>query len=362
VTDRSSSRQIAKPTMTALSFAVEEFAAEAGANATLIALFQQDTYLHRAADRYTQLAARGATVITACAGDVRLHPSVHHIALEPGEPLAAEWAVLLVSPVLSAFVGGSDALDLDADAPTFEDGRTFTAVLEMDRDAVAAQARRIIDGLAGRMDPEVAAALRAAVEDSLATPRSDAERAVAAATSVLVDRLENSHRALANAVATLHAETDRANRDRLTGLLNRSGLEQWLGGAGDQTPDLPPTGALLVDLDGFKQVNDQHGHTTGDAVLTAVSHAISAAVRPGDVVCRWGGDEFVVLCPGSDIDEMERIGARLLDAIESVSLDGVGVGASIGVQPMSRRPFPLTNADAALYRAKAAGGSQVARN
>ena len=362
MTDRTSRRQIAKPTLTALSFAVEEFAAEAGADATVVALFQQDTYLHQAAGRYTRLAAQGATVVTACAGGVLPTDDVHHVALDPDEPLASEWAVLLVSPLLSAYVGGTDLLDMDPAAPSFEDGRTFSASLEMDRDAVAAHAGRIVDGLTDRLDPQLVASLRAAVDGSLSTPRSEAERAVAAATSVLVDRLEASHRTLASTAAALRAETDRANRDLLTGLLNRSGLEQWLGGAGDQTPDLPPTGALLVDLDGFKQVNDGHGHSVGDAVLQAVASAISAAVRPGDVVCRWGGDEFVVLCPGSDVDEMERIGARLLDAIEGAQVDGVGVGASIGVQPMSRRPFPLDHADAALYRAKAAGGGQVARS
>ena len=362
MTDRSSRRQIAKPTLTALSFAVEEFAFEAGADATVVALFQHDTYLHQSAARYAKLAAQGAVVVTACAGGTQPDSTVHHVQLDAADLLADEWAVLLVSPVLSAYVGGTDTRDLDTGAPSIEDGRTFTASLEMDRDTVAAQASRIVDGLADRLDPEVAESLRTAVDESLSTPRSDAERAVAAATSVLVDRLETSNRVLASTLAALTAETDRANRDLLTGLLNRSGLEQWLGGAGDQTPDLPPTGALLIDLDGFKQVNDGHGHAMGDVVLQAVADAISAAVRPGDVVCRWGGDEFVVLCPGSDEDEMERIGRRLLDAISEVHVDGVGVGASIGVQPMSRRPFPLDDADAALYRAKAAGGGQVARS
>ena len=362
MTDRSSRRQIAKPTLTALSFAVEEFAAAAGPDATVVALFQHDTYLHQAAGRYAKLAAEGALVVTACAGGTAPVGGVHHVVLDADEPLASEWAVLLVSPVLSAYVGGTDTLDLDPAAPTIEDGRSFTASLEMDRDTVAAQASRIIDGLTDRLDADVATSLRRAVEGSLSLPRSDAERAVAAATSVLVDRLESSHRALSSTRAALHAETDRANRDLLTGLLNRSGLEQWLGGAGDQTPDLPPTGALLVDLDGFKQVNDRHGHSVGDAVLQAVADAISNAVRPGDVVCRWGGDEFVVLCPGADVVEMERIGDRLLDAITGATVDGVGVGASIGVQPMSRRPFPLDDADAALYRAKSAGGGQVARS
>jgi diguanylate cyclase (GGDEF)-like protein len=362
VTDHSSRRQIAKPTLTALSHAVEEFAAAAGPDATVVALFQHDTYLHQAAGRYAQLAAGGALVVTACAGGVAPSDGVHHLLLHADEPLASEWAVLLVSPVLSAYVGGTDTLEIDPDAPTIEAGRTFAASLEMDRDTVAAQASRIVDGLADRLDPAVAASLRTAIDESLSTPRSDAERAMAAATSVLVDRLETSNRVLASTLAALTAETDRANRDLLTGLLNRSGLEQWLGGAGDQTPDLPPTGALLIDLDGFKQVNDGHGHAMGDVVLQAVADAISAAVRPGDVVCRWGGDEFVVLCPGSDVVEMERIGGRLLAAIGSAKVDGVGVGASIGVQPMSRRPFPLDDADAALYRAKAAGGGQVARS
>jgi diguanylate cyclase (GGDEF)-like protein len=116
----------------------------------------------------------------------------------------------------------------------------------------------------------------------------------------------------------------------------------------------------LVDLDGFKGVNDRSGHAAGDAVLRAVTAALGGVVRETDTVARLGGDEFAVLAevdPGGS----EALAARLRDAVARIGA-GVGVTASVGVtdvRPGDEGHEVLGRADQAMYRAKGAGGNRV---
>jgi diguanylate cyclase (GGDEF)-like protein len=155
-----------------------------------------------------------------------------------------------------------------------------------------------------------------------------------------------------------------AVHDPLTGLANRTllrdRLEQALarserrGGA---------SGLLFVDLDNFKQVNDEYGHATGDAVLVELGKRLQKAVRPTDTVARLGGDEFVVVC--EDLDEATAIalGRRLHQALEQpLFIEGIEhtLSASIGIALGRTDPDGLLgNADAAVYRAKAHGRGRV---
>jgi diguanylate cyclase (GGDEF)-like protein len=130
---------------------------------------------------------------------------------------------------------------------------------------------------------------------------------------------------------------------------------------------------LMIDLDHFKRINDTYGHLTGDDVLAAVAVAISGAVRQGDTVGRFGGEEFVVLLPGIGradvlgIAERVRVAVGELNVVISTGGGTIRVGGlsvSIGV---ARFPDAgpalddvLRSADAALYRAKDAGRNRVA--
>lgn len=127
---------------------------------------------------------------------------------------------------------------------------------------------------------------------------------------------------------------------------------------------------LLIDLDDFKDVNDEHGHQVGDAVLQWLAGLLQNAVRLTDVPCRYGGDEFVVLLPEATTKAAQRIAERLKAAIETHTFDFEGehvhVTASIGVAGVvcdSGEPVPdlVAAADAALYEAKTrAGKGQIA--
>lgn len=149
-----------------------------------------------------------------------------------------------------------------------------------------------------------------------------------------------------------------AETDPLTGLLNRQGLQSFATSE-SVTSHVHGDGCAIffLDLDGFKEINDQLGHAAGDQVLVAVGRAISAAARDGDVVGRPGGDEFVLICPGLGDDQSAgTLAGRLTDAIGAIA-DPAPVGASIGIsvtKPGSDFDFDhsLSSADAAMYSAK----------
>ena len=150
--------------------------------------------------------------------------------------------------------------------------------------------------------------------------------------------------------------------DHVTGLRNRRAFEQHL----DRGVAEGHEGAVLfIDLDGFKEINDGHGHETGDTVLRTVADRLTAASRDTDVIARLAGDEFVVLSPGTPTAGAEVLAARLIDAIAApieTPAGVVGVTASCGVVDLlsGRRPKQVLDAaDAAMYRAKKAGRNRV---
>jgi diguanylate cyclase (GGDEF)-like protein/PAS domain S-box-containing protein len=170
---------------------------------------------------------------------------------------------------------------------------------------------------------------------------------------------------LATALARLRSEERtryEALHDPLTGLANRTLLRDRLHHALARR-DRGATAALFVDLDNFKQVNDAHGHATGDTVLVEIARRLHTAVRPGDTIARLGGDEFVAVCEGIDEEAALAVGQRLHDAIQLPLTAGGAehrLTASIGIALGDRDPDALlADADAATYRAKAAGRGRI---
>lgn len=158
----------------------------------------------------------------------------------------------------------------------------------------------------------------------------------------------------------------RALHDPLTGLPNRllltDRIEQALARS-DRTDHAVVV--MFLDLDLFKVVNDSLGHHAGDALLVEVSRRLQSAVRAGDTLARFGGDEFVVVCENVAPAEVTPVGQRIADALRtpfSSHRQHVTVSASIGVAvatPVSDAQTLLRDADIAMYRAKEAGRNQV---
>ncbi|MFR1640265.1 MAG: GGDEF domain-containing protein [Eggerthellaceae bacterium] len=156
---------------------------------------------------------------------------------------------------------------------------------------------------------------------------------------------------------------DQAQRDALTGLLNRQTASRQLPEAFASTVKEGRTGAfVIVDLDDFKLVNDLHGHLCGDRVLSGIGQHLRAAFRKNDVICRWGGDEFIIYCDDISHDDIaRRVRALCDDRWETDAAPGkaiaLTVSAGIAMVPEHGTRFTAVyeRADAALYQAKAEG-------
>jgi len=180
--------------------------------------------------------------------------------------------------------------------------------------------------------------------------------------------LLDATRTLQGAVRDLSTELDEvgqlARRDRLTGCWNRRGFEEIVDGeiARMRRHDNTLT-VLLLDIDHFKRVNDTHGHLAGDRVLAHLAELLRSSCRPSDSVTRWGGEEFLVLCPNTRLDTAIALAERLRTAVSSTEIVGVGrITVSIGVAEClvgDEAQQWLGRADRALYRAKEEGRNRV---
>lgn len=154
-----------------------------------------------------------------------------------------------------------------------------------------------------------------------------------------------------------------ANFDPLTDLPNRRFFVEEIQRHLSKNGEIAPCSMFFVDLDNFKEVNDTLGHAAGDKLLTTVSQRLLALMRSNDMICRFGGDEFVIVSPNlTDIAECSAFAQRIIDEILSpIDVDGntLYVGASIGIAigPESGKNVDelLQNTDVALYDAKGSG-------
>lgn len=224
-----------------------------------------------------------------------------------------------------------------------------------------------------------------ALADRINTLRREKEQAnleALAAKQQTVETLQRSERLLEQRVAERTHELAEANaslrdneqtllqmarQDALTGLANRIALDEELERAVKRA-ERHGNGlaALVIDLDGFKPINDGHGHAVGDSVLREVAGRLRACVRTSDLVCRFGGDEFVILLEGARIEQDAcAVAEKLLAAMGEPVVFGterLHVSASIGIALYpggGAMPWDLiAKADDAMYEAKRSGGRQ----
>ncbi len=181
-------------------------------------------------------------------------------------------------------------------------------------------------------------------------------------------QLQSSSRDITAQRETEQSLIKQAFHDELTGLPNKALLLDRMNQAfAISRRTLQPIGVLFIDLDGFKTINDTLGHQAGDTALTKVAERLIAIVRPGDTLARIGGDEFVMLCAGTDgARGATAVARRILDAFERpFALDGheVALGASIGIATSLGHDEPhqvLDHADTAMYEAKHEGKGRFA--
>jgi len=155
--------------------------------------------------------------------------------------------------------------------------------------------------------------------------------------------------------------------DGLTGLTNRRRfIEVFEREFSRARRHARPLACILIDLDHFKAINDNHGHLMGDQVLVVVAEALGRGLRDADVVARYGGEEFALLLPDTTLAGAEEVAARCLRQIREARVEGVTrpITASMGVAALPREDVTkaedlLREADAAMYRAKDAGRDRL---
>lgn len=150
-----------------------------------------------------------------------------------------------------------------------------------------------------------------------------------------------------------------SHNDALTGLLNRRGLQERAHALFQSLGATRPSLAVLfADLDGFKTVNDAHGHDAGDRLLQEVARAITSQLRDNDVVARFGGDEFVVILPDTSVEQAAIVAQRISAAARAIDRAGLSVTIGIGQAPEHGADLEtvLKAVDAAMYQGKTMGG------
>lgn len=159
-----------------------------------------------------------------------------------------------------------------------------------------------------------------------------------------------------------------ALEDQLTGLPNRRcGLDYFDKEWARATRSDESLLCMILDIDHFKNVNDTYGHDAGDVVLQKTAAVMQNCMRDSDVVCRFGGEEFLVICPGADVEVAKILGDRLRKAIENNIIDSpefkgnitISIGVSVRSEWHTSPKDLIKNADEALYAAKDAGRNLV---
>lgn len=178
----------------------------------------------------------------------------------------------------------------------------------------------------------------------------------------LRSRLKRQRRELTEALDTIRVL---ATVDELTSLVNRRRMHEVLEAEERRQPSRRGTCIALLDIDFFKQVNDQFGHAAGDSVLRSFSQAARACLRGDDVLARWGGEEFLLLLPDASLDDARGVLERMAEQVHTMPVPGVEgrrISFSAGLATRNLgEPFAeaINRADKALYQAKESGRDRV---
>jgi diguanylate cyclase (GGDEF)-like protein len=197
---------------------------------------------------------------------------------------------------------------------------------------------------------------------------ADTLRKSVAENAALYAELKQMNHTLESQVAERTSELQRvASTDMLTGLHNRRKLDEVLGHEVERVQRYGGgLAVILLDIDHFKQTNDSYGHPAGDRVLAAVAAILRSGARSIDSVGRWGGEEFMVICPQTELDGARALADMLRLRIGAADFPEVGrKTCSFGVAALDADETPsalVARADAALYRAKQAGRNAVAHD
>jgi diguanylate cyclase (GGDEF)-like protein len=302
----------------------------------------------------------------------------HRVEEERDAELRELTAVLDALPAATVLVGG-DGRILSVNRAWTADGE----LLQRDGQLPGGVGDDYLDTMGRGLRPEDHAALTAGLHRLAADPAAEAFQFdyshrmgatdvwfhLKAARVAGTDSVVITHTDITERVTSEQALAWQARHDDLTGLPNRTAMLEFIGEAlaGTGAPDRPAGTALLfLDLDGFKTINDSLGHSAGDELLCQVAARLAEQVRPGDAVGRLGGDQFLVLARECDSAEAATLAFRLQKSFGTpFPATGISVPLSASIGVAVARPGAddaaqlLSDADAAMYAAKASGRDRV---
>jgi diguanylate cyclase (GGDEF)-like protein len=300
-----------------------------------LALFQRRAYFDLEAARYAAFAAAGATVVVGFPGDVGNLPSgVHGIDLSKRDELLDSWVLIVLNGSLAAAMVAVDDHGLIEGGDSIEDSRSFIARWTFRREDTVEAFRQIIRPLSPQLPSRILARAENALRRAESTPMSPGEDRLATAVEVLGAALELG-KASPGSYAT--------DWDLLTDVYNRRFFDRFVRSRARESAAI--VAATLVDVDDLAEFNKQFGEDAGDQVLITVADMLRKERRPGDIIIRYGDDEFLVLAPAVDRDSALTRAERLVLAARALRLPppfheaSISISASVVVADPTRIPF-----------------------
>lgn len=301
----------------------------------VLALFQRRAYFELEAARYAAFAAAGATVVVGFPGDVDNLPNgIHGVDLSRRDELSDSWVLIVVNGSLSAAIVAVDDHGLIDGGDSIEASRSFVARWTFRRHETVEAFRQIMRPMSSLLSPRVLARAEDALRRAESTPMSPGEDRLATAVEVLGAALE-----LGEAVPGSYA----TDWDLLTDVYNRRFLDRYVRTRASESAAV--VAATLVDVDDLAAFNKQFGEEAGDQVLMTIADMLRRERRPGDLVIRYGDDEFLVLSPAVDRESALSRAERLVLAARALRLpppyetESISVSAAVVVTDPTSIPY-----------------------
>jgi len=301
----------------------------------ILALFQRRAYFELEARRYAAFAATGATVVVGFPGDVGgLPKGIQGIDISKREELVDSWVLIVLNGSLSAAMVAVDDHGLVEGGDSIEGSRSFVARWTFRREDTVEAFRQIIRPLSSQLPTRILARAEGALRRVESTSMSSGEESLATAIEVLGTALE---------MGTSSPGSYATDWDLLTDVYNRRFFDRYIRSRATESAAI--ISATLVDVDDLSEFNRQFGEEAGDQVLITVADMLRKERRPGDLVIRYGDDEFLVLAPTVDRESALSRAERLVLAARALRLsppfdeESISISASVVVADPTRIPF-----------------------